>query len=90
VFVHLKTHADALSAFLQTRGVSCAAVHSDLTLAQRNAALVDLRGKKLRALVATNVLARGIDLPGLSHVINFDVPHSAEDYVHRVGRTVEA
>ncbi len=64
--------------------------HGDMNQRERNRTLSDLRRGGVRTLVATDVAARGIDVPGLTHVINFDLPRQAEDYVHRIGRTGRA
>ena len=66
------------------------AIHGDKTQAEREAALADFKGGKTAVLVATDVASRGLDIEGLPQVINFDVPHSPEDYVHRIGRTGRA
>ncbi|HEY6093797.1 MAG TPA: helicase-related protein, partial [Gallionellaceae bacterium] len=68
-------------------GHAAAALHGDMNQRERNRTLVNLRRGNIRVLVATDVAARGIDVAGISHVINFDLPKFAEDYVHRIGRT---
>src|SRR5262249_32193146 len=72
------------------RGVPAERIHGNRTQAQRTRALADFKAGRVRVLVATDIAARGIDVTGLSHVVNFDVPHLAEDYIHRVGRTARA
>ena len=62
-------------------------IHSDMTQAQREKVMRKFRSKKLKLLVATNVASRGLDIPAVSHVINFDMPDNIEDYLHRIGRT---
>ncbi len=90
VFTRTKHRADRLSHFLAQRGVASAALHGDRSQAQRIRALADFRSGHTRVLVATDVAARGIDVVDLSHVVNFDVPRQADDYIHRVGRTGRA
>jgi ATP-dependent RNA helicase RhlE len=70
--------------------VSCAAIHGDCTQNQRERALDSFRNGKVRALVATDVMARGIDVDGITHIINYDIPNNPEDYIHRIGRTARA
>ncbi len=90
VFTATKRDADSLAAELDLTGFSAAALHGDMRQSQRNHTLTELRRGRLRVLVATDVAARGIDVQGISHVINFDLPRSGEDYVHRIGRTGRA
>ncbi|MEZ0329762.1 MAG: DEAD/DEAH box helicase [Dissulfuribacterales bacterium] len=90
VFTSTKRSAEDLSVTLQTAGFSAAALHGDMNQGQRNRALQRLRDGRVRVLVATDVAARGIDVLGITHVINFDLPKQAEDYVHRIGRTGRA
>ena len=87
VFTATKRDADALADSLSAQGHSAAALHGDMNQRERNRTLVNLRRGQVRILVATDVAARGIDVAGISHVINFDLPKFAEDYVHRIGRT---
>jgi len=87
VFTATKRDADALADGLSAQGHSTAALHGDMSQRERNRTLVNLRRGQIRILVATDVAARGIDVAGISHVINFDLPKFAEDYVHRIGRT---
>jgi len=87
VFTATKRDADALADGLSAQGHSVAALHGDMSQRERNRTLVNLRRGQVRVLVATDVAARGIDVAGISHVINFDLPKFAEDYVHRIGRT---
>ncbi len=87
VFTATKRDADGLADQLSAQGHSVAALHGDMSQRERNRTLLNLRNGNLRVLVATDVAARGIDVAGISHVINFDLPKQAEDYVHRIGRT---
>jgi len=87
VFTRTKHGADRLARQLKARGHSVAALHGDRTQSQRERALSDLKRGRVAILVATDIASRGIDVDDISHVINFDVPHSPEDYVHRIGRT---
>lgn len=90
VFTSTKRHADLLAEDLYAAGHKSAALHGDMTQGARNRTLTKLRRGDLRVLVATDVAARGIDVHGISHVINYDLPKFAEDYVHRIGRTGRA
>ncbi|NTV11000.1 MAG: DEAD/DEAH box helicase [Zoogloea sp.] len=87
VFTATKRDAEFLANDLEGRGFSAAALHGDMQQRQRTRTLDHLRRGELRVLVATDVAARGIDVPGISHVINYDLPKVAADYVHRIGRT---
>ena len=90
VFTATKRDADTLADSLSAQGHAAAALHGDMNQRERNRTLVNLRRGNVRVLVATDVAARGIDVPGITHVINFDLPKFAEDYVHRIGRTGRA
>ena len=90
IFSATKRDADALARDLYDRGFAAAALHGDMSQGARNRTLTNLRRGKVRLLVATDVAARGLDINGISHVINFDLPRAAEDYVHRIGRTGRA
>ena len=90
VFVRTKHGADRLSNQLYRDGIRVAAIHGNKAQSQRIAALDDFKAGRVSVLVATEVAARGIDIDALPHVINFDLPRSAEDYVHRIGRTGRA
>ena len=90
VFTSTKRAADDLAADLHEQGHASAALHGDMKQGARNRTLQLLRQGRLRVLVATDVAARGIDVQGISHVINYDLPRQAEDYVHRIGRTGRA
>jgi ATP-dependent RNA helicase RhlE len=87
VFTRTKHGADRLARQLARRGHSVAALHGNRTQGQRERALSDLRRGRVQVLVATDIASRGIDVDDISHVVNFDVPHTPEDYVHRIGRT---
>jgi superfamily II DNA/RNA helicase len=87
VFTATKRDADSLADQLSAQGHSVSALHGDMNQRERNRTLLNLRNGNIRVLIATDVAARGIDVPGISHVINFDLPKFAEDYVHRIGRT---
>ena len=90
IFSATKRDADALARELYDLGHAAAALHGDMTQGARNRTLQNLRRGKVKLLVATDVAARGLDINGISHVINFDLPKAAEDYVHRIGRTGRA
>ncbi|WP_420813240.1 DEAD/DEAH box helicase [Pararobbsia silviterrae] len=90
VFTATKSEADQLAGRLSDAGFASAALHGDLPQGARNRTLRALRERKVRVLVATDVAARGIDVPGITHVFNYDLPKFAEDYVHRIGRTGRA
>jgi superfamily II DNA/RNA helicase len=90
IFCNRKRDIDGLTTFLKGHGYDTAAIHGDLHQSQRTEVLDRFRAGDLRILVASDVAARGLDIAGLSHVFNFDVPQSAEDYVHRIGRTGRA
>ncbi len=87
VFTRTKHGADKISRRLEKRGVKAVALHSNRTQAQRDRALAGFKEGRYSVLVATDIAARGIDVDGISHVVNFEIPRFAEDYVHRVGRT---
>jgi ATP-dependent RNA helicase RhlE len=90
VFTRTKHGADRVVKVLEKAGINAGAMHADKTQGQRTKALDDFKKAKLRVLVATDIAQRGLDISGISHVINFDVPQQAEDYVHRIGRTGRA
>jgi ATP-dependent RNA helicase RhlE len=87
VFARTKHGADRLAKLLVRRGHSVASIHGNRSQSQRERALSDLRRGRVAVLVATDIASRGIDVEGITHVINYDVPHTPEDYVHRIGRT---
>lgn len=90
VFVRMKDGANVLTNFLKLSGVKVARLHSSRSQEQRLQALQDFKDGKVRVLVATDIVARGIDIEGVSQVVNFDFPVNPEDYVHRIGRTGRA
>ena len=90
IFTSTKRHCDVLAEDLYAAGHKTAALHGDMTQGARNRTLTKLRQGDVKVLVATDVAARGIDVQGISHVINYDLPKFAEDYVHRIGRTGRA
>ncbi|WP_321814485.1 MULTISPECIES: DEAD/DEAH box helicase [unclassified Paraburkholderia] len=90
VFTATKMDADQLAGKLADAGFETAALHGDLPQGARNRTIRALRERRVRVLVATDVAARGIDIPGITHVFNYDLPKFAEDYVHRIGRTGRA
>ncbi|MES2125483.1 MAG: DEAD/DEAH box helicase [Gemmatimonadota bacterium] len=90
VFTRTKHRADRLAKFLVKSGIEADRIHGNRSQAQRTAALAAFKNGKTRVLVATDIVARGIDISELGHVVNFDVPVAPEDYIHRVGRTARA
>lgn len=90
VFTQTKNDADIVSKMLDEKGYEAAALHGDIPQSQREKVLGRFRNKKTRILVATDVAARGIDITGLSHVVNYSLPFDASTYVHRIGRTGRA
>jgi superfamily II DNA/RNA helicase len=90
VFVRTKRGADRLVKRLATSGVQAVAMHGDKSQGQRQRALANFEAGVVDTLVATDVAARGIDVSGITHVINYDIPATREDYVHRIGRTARA
>ena len=87
VFRRTRTGVDRLVTYLKRRGHDVQAIHGEVTQAQRDAVMARFRARKLRVLVATNLASRGLDIPAVSHVINFDMPGNVEEYIHRIGRT---
>ncbi len=90
VFTKTKRGADKMALRLKKLGHLAAALHGDLRQNKRNQVVAGFRSKKYRILVATDVAARGLDIPHIEHVINHDMPQSPEDYIHRIGRTARA
>ncbi|WP_170759633.1 DEAD/DEAH box helicase [Ruegeria lacuscaerulensis] len=90
IFCNRKTDVDICAKSLKKYGYDAAAIHGDLDQSQRTKTLEGFRDGSLRLLIASDVAARGLDVPSVSHVINFDVPGHPEDYVHRIGRTGRA
>jgi ATP-dependent RNA helicase RhlE len=90
VFVGTKFGASRLAVYLARQGIAADAIHGDKSQQQRTEALEGFKSGKIRVLVATDVAARGLDIDDLPHVINYELPHTAEDYIHRIGRTGRA
>lgn len=90
IFSSTKSNVKNLEKELQKMGLSARAIHSDLEQAEREEVLREFRNRRTQILVATDILSRGIDIEGISLVINYDVPPDAEDYIHRIGRTARA
>src|SRR3982750_2023316 len=90
VFTRTKHGADRVVQHLEDQGVAATAMHADKSQGERTRALDDFKAGKIRVLVATDIAQRGLDVSGISHVINYDVPQQPEDYVHRIGRTGRA
>ncbi|HNU56680.1 MAG TPA: DEAD/DEAH box helicase, partial [Flavobacteriales bacterium] len=90
IFAGRKVEVRNLARHLQKRGFNAAAMHSDLEQSERESVMLTFRNRKLRILVATDVVSRGVDIDDIDLVVNYDVPHDPEDYVHRVGRTARA
>lgn len=90
VFTRTKSGADRVVRDLERAGINAGAMHADKSQKDRMKALEDFKSGKLRVLVATDIAQRGLDISGITHVINFDVPQQPEDYVHRIGRTGRA
>jgi len=90
IFRQTKLGVDRLVATLKRRGLPVAAIHGDMSQKVREDVLRDFRDGTLSYLVATDVAARGLDIPEVSHVFNFDIPEDSEAYVHRIGRTARA
>jgi superfamily II DNA/RNA helicase len=90
IFCSKKQQVKLLTRELKNSGIDVAEIHSDLEQSQREEVLRRFTGKRLPVLVATDILSRGIDIDHIDLVLNFDVPHDGEDYVHRIGRTARA
>src|ERR687886_995542 len=90
VFTRTKHRTNRLYEYLAKHGVAAERIHGNRSQAQRTQALAGFKSGAIRILVATDIVARGIDVEALEHVVNFDVPHVPEDYIHRVGRTARA
>ena len=89
-FLRTKRATDKLAKMLIARGFKIAAIHGDKSQAQRTKAIEIFKANKVSILLATDVVARGIDIDDVSHVINYDLPQAYEDYIHRIGRTGRA
>ena len=90
VFSRTKHGANRIATQLGKKGISASAIHGNKSQGARTRALADFKNGKVNVLVATDIAARGIDIAELPHVVNFDLPHVPEDYVHRIGRTGRA
>ena len=90
VFTRTKHRADRLARVVAAAGHRVTRLHADRTMSQRREALDGFRAGRYRVLVATDIAARGIDVPAIAHVVNFDLPQTPEDYIHRIGRTARA
>jgi len=90
VFTRTKHGANRLAKQLDADGISATAIHGNKSQGARTRALADFKNGKVRVLVATDIAARGLDIQRLPHVVNYELPHVAEDYVHRIGRTARA
>jgi len=90
VFVRTKRRADRVSKMIRGKGFKAQAIHGDRTQRQRQQALDGFKQGRYKVLVATDVAARGIDVQGITHVINYDIPGASDDYIHRIGRTARA
>lgn len=90
VFARTKSRTEQLSFFLRDKGIQVARIHGDRGQLQRQEALTGFREGTYRVLIATDIACRGLDVPHIAHVINYDLPQAAEDFVHRIGRTARA
>src|SRR3990172_7172564 len=90
VFTRTKHGANRLAEQLERDGIEADAIHGNKSQGARTRALKRFKDQELRVLVATDIAARGLDIESLPHVVNYDLPHVAEDYVHRIGRTGRA
>src|SRR5665213_2054357 len=90
VFTRTKQGADKVCAVVERKGLPVSRIHGDLSQSQRLKALAQFKDGEVKFLVATDIAARGLDVEGISHVINYDLPDSPEDYTHRIGRTARA
>ncbi|MCP4645230.1 MAG: DEAD/DEAH box helicase [bacterium] len=90
IFLRTKARTERVTRSLRRAGFKAQGIHGDRTQAQREQALEGFRKGRYRLLVATDVAARGLDIQGISHVINYDIPENADDYIHRIGRTARA
>lgn len=90
VFTRTKHRANKLAQKLERAGISATAIHGNKSQGARTRALADFKAKRVRALVATDIAARGLDIDGLPHVVNYEIPNVPQDYIHRIGRTGRA
>ena len=87
VFCRTQVAVDRLTRYLRARGFRVEAIHGSMSQQHRERVMADFRRGELPLLVATNVAARGLDIPEVTHVINYDIPEESESYIHRIGRT---
>ena len=90
IFTRTKHKSDKIAKYLVSQNIAAASIHGNKNQNQRENALRDFKEKKIKALVATEIVARGIDISSITHVINYEIPNEAESYVHRIGRTARA
>jgi ATP-dependent RNA helicase RhlB len=90
IFVNMKREAEKLQDYLEINGINAAAISGDVPQKKRERLLSDFQAGKLRVLIGTDVASRGLHIPDVDYVINYDLPHDPEDYVHRIGRTARA
>ena len=90
VFVNMKREAERVQAYLEANGIHAAAISGDVPQKKRLRMLMDFQAGKLPVLIGTDVASRGLHIPDVQYVINYDLPQDAEDYVHRIGRTARA
>lgn len=90
IFCSRKNNVKQLSNELKRSGLSIEEIHSDLNQSAREQVMLDFKSRRLKILVATDILSRGIDIEDIDLVVNYDVPHDGEDYIHRIGRTARA
>ena len=90
IFCRTKRRADVLEVALYQKGYDCVKIHSDVPQPKRERIMKDFRNAKIQYLIATDVAARGLDISGVSHIYNYDIPENAETYIHRIGRTGRA
>ena len=90
VFVNMKREAERVQAYLEANGINAAAISGDVPQKKRLRMLMDFQSGKLPVLIGTDVASRGLHIPDVQYVMNYDLPQDAEDYVHRIGRTARA
>ena len=90
IFVNMKREAEKVQDYLEANGIHAAAISGDVPQKKRERLLSEFQEGKLRVLIGTDVASRGLHIPDVEYVINYDLPHDAEDYVHRIGRTARA
>jgi len=90
VFVNMKREAERVQAYLEANGINASAISGDVPQKKRLRMLMDFQSGKLPVLIGTDVASRGLHIPDVQYVMNYDLPQDAEDYVHRIGRTARA